>query len=525
MKGSQMKEVVPAVSVVLVGIVLTGLILYTSPLITFGDISGCPSGTVRQATAGDVAQFKTIDGSANTSVSVGTCLTQDDISTLGLSNGTAQAIQDLSQNFICPGKQAGYNANIQAASLKEQYVYFSAGQASVNPKFIVCVDKFLNAAKQAGLNPCLTAALRTATAQQASCTDPRNSIVCGKGDCGNLTRINACPHVKGIAVDVNPQPNTASNIDRMHTMAGAYGVGYTVATDLPHIQPTSLVCNGGGTIPPPITEPQVAAGQQPAPQQIASMSTGQTYNQDTICVLSTDPPSSITIPAGTPYPSSCLNGNAPSSVPQGQQAQAQSNGGTQVASNQTTPSSIPGTVSSSQVFPTTTPTPLQATIQTPTLVTNLLTPSSTAALLAALANPQYSTTSTTTPVILVLNPALATNVAQLQAGSVPGVTYAQIPTASVSQTSNGSNPSPAYQTTGTGIIPGTHVPSGSDTFASNSLNTSGGQDSFSQAPQVVAGNASSILNSLKVQLITALSFLSTYTQPFQGNIPSQQEVD
>jgi hypothetical protein len=123
----------------------------------------------------------------------------------------------------------------------------------------------------------------------------------------------------------------------------------------------------------------------------------------------------------------------------------------------------------------------------------------------------------------MLNPALATNVSQLQPSAISGVTYAQIPNTPGTQ---GQNSSPAYQTTGTGIIPGTHVPTtGSDTFASNSLNTSGGQDSFSQAPQVVASNASSILNALKAQLLAALAFLSTYTQPFQGNIPSQQEVD
>ena len=333
-----MRKILPACCIVAVAMALAALIFYVSPLIANGQVAGCPAGTVRQATTGDVAQFKILDGSAETAITVGTCLTQSDISRLGISGGAAQAIQDLSQNFICPGYQAGYNSSVSATTLKNNYVYFSANGSAIDPKFIVCVDTFLKAAKAKGYNPCLTAALRTPLAQQASCQDPTNTIVCGLSSKCNLQTItNTCPHVKGIAVDAKPQPTNAANYAAMHALAAQYGLGYPVAGDLPHIQPVSANCMGGTTSPGPQTTPPTTTPPSTTPPTTtpgtgspATATPGQVLGQDTYCMISTNPVITVPVPAGTPFPSNCYNGGA-GSVPT--QTQAYCSGNTVIYQN------------------------------------------------------------------------------------------------------------------------------------------------------------------------------------------------
>jgi len=178
--------------------------------------------------------------------------------------------------------------------------------------------------------------------------------------------------------------------------------------------------------------------------------------------------------------------------------------GPQTAS--TVPASAPGTISPSDIFPTATTSPV--TIQTPTLVVNLLTPSSTADILNALAHPNGATTSTTTTDGIALNPALSTSILVLQASHIPGVTVAQV----------SSNYSPSVATETTGTIAGTRPVSGADTFIYSDVNA---QDTFTQSPALITSDSNNVLDSLKVQLIAALGVLAVYAQPFQGNIPSQ----
>ncbi len=609
---------------------ISSVILFFEPLITRGDsVSGCPAGTVRTATASDVTQFLTVTGRT---ITEGTCLTQSDVSQLDLNGTASQAIQDLSQNFICPGRQPGYNASVSAAVLKENYVYFSANGVAINSKFIVCVDNFLKAAKQAGYNPCLTAALRTAAGQVASCLDPSNSIVCGKGDCNDSARINACPHVKGIAVDVNPQPNTSQNVAAMHAMASKYGVGYTVPGDLPHIQPVSAACNGSGSTEPisnaaaplqKIAQTLGLATQQCqagytlvngtcTPQYSYSYTSpsnsapaaGQVVNQDTLCVISTNPPMVETITAGSVYPAGCINTGAQTSAtcntqtycsgntvmnessscsvtagqtcPYGcsngacsqQTSQSTNSGSTGTSGSGSTGTSgstgstntgTSGTTATTNTGSTGTTgttgtantgsTQTTSSITSPTLVPNLLTPSSTAEILRELANPSSSntaaTTSTTTPIIL--NSSVANNISQMQPASPAGVTYAQPASAYFNTQNSQQNNQAGGGTTPTGGgysgTAGTgYADSSSSASATSAVGPAGTNislthptvDTFTDSPQSeTTGTVSSfeaastfnsslaVLNVLKTEVLGALNFLSTYAKPFGGNIPSQ----
>ena len=182
---------------------------------------------------------------------------------------------------------------------------------------------------------------------------------------------------------------------------------------------------------------------------IATPVPGQVVSQDTPCITSTTPLVVQTIPAGSVYPYGCYSTSQPTNSAQlycsgnsvvsnsygypvtvqtcqygcsngacmQQQAQQQSSS----ASNQ----GSSGTAVTNQT-PGTSGTTNSSTVNSPNIVTNLLTPSSTVSILQALANPQRATSSaTTTPI--VLNPAVANSIAQLQAGAPPGVTYA-VPT-------------------------------------------------------------------------------------------------
>jgi hypothetical protein len=195
-----------------------------------------------------------------------------------------------------------------------------------------------------------------------------------------------------------------------------------------------------------------------------------------------------------------------------------------------------------------------STVTSPTIVSNLLTPSSTTAILQALANTQNSKTSaTTTPI--VLNSAVANNIAQLQANAPSGVTYAEPTSAyfpsstsgqqsgsapSTDQNSGGPNdavgitttPGTGYDMTNgtdtsTGVSPAssdiasTQAPGGADTFTpSDSGTNSNTQGSYDAASTFNTGPLA-VLAALRADVISAINFLSVYIQPFGGSVPSQ----
>jgi hypothetical protein len=196
-----------------------------------------------------------------------------------------------------------------------------------------------------------------------------------------------------------------------------------------------------------------------------------------------------------------------------------------------------------------------STVTSPNLVTNLLTPSSTAAILQALANPQSATSkATTTPI--VLNSAVANSIAQLQANAPPGVTYAE-PTSvyfpengntgatpTTGQNNGGPNDTIGITTTpGVGYdmtdgsetstgtpsasngIAGAPVQNGVETFApSDSAENPNTQASYEAASTFNSGPLSA-LAILKAEVISAINFLQVYIQPFGGNVPSQMVGD
>jgi hypothetical protein len=374
-----------------------------------------------------------------------------------------------------------------------------------------------------------------------------------------------------------PQDNSSGN-------AGKSNIGTN--GDCPHLELKSS-CNAGtpgastgasgrytSTPAQSFSTPQSDISSSPG---VGSMTPGQTYGQDTTCLLSTDPIYTVSIPAGTPFPSNCLNNGHSSSATgiqascsgntiiynasgnatigqtcpygcqngmcmqsQQNQQQGQQQGQQYAAANPTPSASSPTTngqtaVSSgvqSALQTNTTP-----TLSTPSLIPNLLTPSSTLSILNALANPQQVVTIHATPTPIILNPD-AQKISQLQAGAPPGVTYA-LPASSYfsngnqtgQTTSAGANT--ITTTAGTGYdtatstdtrvlaIAGTRTPTGADTFTSSNLSSQGTQGSPSQQVSTFPGNTTSILETLKLDLQGVLNFLATYGRPFGGVVPSQ----
>jgi hypothetical protein len=180
--------------------------------------------------------------------------------------------------------------------------------------------------------------------------------------------------------------------------------------------------------------------------------------------------------------------------------------------------------------------------------------SSTAAILQALANPQIPTTTPATTTPIVLNSAVADNIAQLQANAPLGVTYAEPASAYFPSNGNGqlagSAPAQSGTTGGAGnaitTTPGTGYdmagaapapnaagpiasditsPSGVDTFTSSDAGSNqSSQDPFDAASTFNSGPLS-ILAALKAEVLGAINFLAVYTEPFGGNVPSQMNSE
>ena len=246
-----------------------------------------------------------------------------------------------------------------------------------------------------------------------------------------------------------------------------------------------------------------------------------------------------------------VNGLCNQTPQQAQQQQTQPTP-TQSTTPATPPSTAATTPASTQTL---SPSNTQSTdgvttssITSPTLVPNLGT--STIAQIQAFANPSptnaiTTTAATETPITLS---GAAQDITQLQPTSSPSVTYAQSPsslsqngqpgsnsgagTNGITTTSgtgydtaggtNGgnSNSGPAYAT---GDIASTQPAPGTNTFASGNLSNSPAAPSY-LAPSTFS-SALAILGVLKNEVLGALQFLSTYTKPFGGIVPSQQQSE
>lgn len=139
--------------------------------------------------------------------------------------GTFESDIDFLKQRMCGtytyGIPAGFNEKdtdpAQWRTIKNNYVYFAAGDTSMNPGSIKCFRQFFELAEQKGFKPCISAALRTPAHQRASCMDPANTVVCGRrGDastCPNdLLAYTSCPHVNGYSMDINDQGGQLSNL-------------------------------------------------------------------------------------------------------------------------------------------------------------------------------------------------------------------------------------------------------------------------------------------------------------------------
>ncbi|MBI5004145.1 hypothetical protein HZC00_03555 [Candidatus Kaiserbacteria bacterium] len=289
-------------------------ILYTTP--AHADITGCPAGTVRKATTEDVSNFQKLNGS---NIPLSTCLSQTLLDQLGLNNtGALQSQQELA-GFVCPGYKVGYDSTLSAATLKQTNVYFTSPNQGMDPKFLVCAAKFLNAAKAQGLNPCITAALRTVAHQRASCLDTSNTVVCGRKN--QCTNFSSCPHVGGIALDIKSQSGRQTELQRL---ASNMNLIFTLpTTDAVHMQPQSS-CRGAGSATTPTQSP---SSTTPGSQQPSTTGTPRSPAQDPdIADPSTENPF---YPVGGScqigyvlYNGQCIPSNSPLTCPLGSTATA-----------------------------------------------------------------------------------------------------------------------------------------------------------------------------------------------------------
>ncbi len=499
----------------------------------------------------------------------------------------------------------------------------SGAQNGINPILACRVAQFLQYAKSQGHPLLITSGFRTAQQQTAACEN-----ICHAASCpGTCAPAGTSCHQYGLAVDVS---GTATDLAwaRSYLGVGAPAAGastYRVffpiksGSDIFHLQcvenpvagcnASTVGCGGGnfqitgagpaggGAATNPLQGLAQLLGLNNGQQcqagytmvngtctlsSLAGPQPGQIVSQNTVCVISTNPPITQIIPAGSIYPAGCINtqttnstqpycsGNTIVSNSTGipitvqtcqygcsngacmqQQAQQPSSASNQGTSGTTAANQTSGTSGSTNA----------STVTSPNLVTSLLTPSSTIAILSALANPQNATTSaTTTPI--VLNSAVANSIAQLQAVAPPGVTYA-IPTSayfppngngqqtqtgttpSQTQNNNGATdngsgitttPGTGYDMTngsdaGTGASPATSgiastpVQSGVETFPPTDSGTNANTQGSYEAASTFNSGPLSALAVLKAEVISAINFLQVYIQPFGGNVPSQMVGD
>lgn len=231
------------ISLLFLGIAAT---LAISPELTIAIVQ--PAGTVRQASQEEAAKLNAITG--NTAFQEGTWLRQEEIDKLP----AAGAIKYL-EGKVCSRYQVGYDASIPPAQLKETHVYFVAPRAGMDPKFLNCLQRFMEAARGT-LNICISSALRTAAHQQASADDPANKVVCGRS--GPVT---GCPHVRGIAIDIN---ELGGRYAEAHQLARSMGLRVPLpVADKWHIE-SGGACGTPDFSNPVSLPPSLPPGQTPS---------------------------------------------------------------------------------------------------------------------------------------------------------------------------------------------------------------------------------------------------------------------
>ncbi len=237
----------------------------------------CPPGG-REATAADIAVMGPIVR--------GRCIDPSTIAKLK-PDETYAAIQYLSTK-MCDGKQFGFPPGFNEKSIdpkewykiKEGYVYFNYttqtdGRSGTNPGVLRCFANFFQEAEKKGYQPCINAGLRSPAHQRASCLDTSNSVVCGR-QVSCTTDLNwyaVCPHVKGLAFDINDKscgkascPRTYQLLDaaREAKLFSKVGAG---ASDPWHVE-ASGCATGGLDTPAPFptapTSPTPPASTRPA---------------------------------------------------------------------------------------------------------------------------------------------------------------------------------------------------------------------------------------------------------------------
>ncbi|MFZ2555358.1 MAG: hypothetical protein WAZ27_03180 [Minisyncoccia bacterium] len=218
-----------------------------------------PSTTLAQTCTGSrrPIQAGDIERAAKLGITIPPDTTCVDKNILGeaLDSGAEEAIEFL-KTRICPGLQYGIPANFNQNDTSPQnwtpirngYVYFTGGGASMNPGAMKCFKQFFEAAEQRGLQPCIRAALRSPAHQRSSCTDPGNSTVCGRSGRGtggasscstNLGSYMSCPHVNGLALDVNDKGGRLTPLLAFARSTGLFSKVGAGAADPWHIEAAS----------------------------------------------------------------------------------------------------------------------------------------------------------------------------------------------------------------------------------------------------------------------------------------------
>jgi len=201
------------------------------------------------------------------------------------------------------------------------------GITSLNPTFAVNLDNMLKAGDAAGYHMMINSAFRSVAGEQ--CANPH-------GFGGNYS---LSMHTKGLAADLQfpNDPNSRGGCDVGENSAAYLWVQQNDSTyhlgpydqlhghvnnECNHVEAISGSTSGGigpgggatsntgmpqsTTAPAPYTTPGLGSTQAPVP--------GQIMNQDYYCMISANPIVTVSVPAGTPFPSGCLNGAQSSSI-------------------------------------------------------------------------------------------------------------------------------------------------------------------------------------------------------------------
>jgi hypothetical protein len=182
-----------------------------------------------------------------------------------LDANTEQDIAYLSKK-TCPGFVYGFPAGFSQADtspenwdpIRNGHVYFTGGGTSMNPGALKCFREFFEAAEQRGLQPCIRAALRSPAHQRSSCRAPENSVVCGRSGRGtggasscssNLSSYLNCPHVNGLAFDVDDKGGRLSSLLGLARSSGKFSKVGAGAADPWHIEAAGCAAGGFNTNP------------------------------------------------------------------------------------------------------------------------------------------------------------------------------------------------------------------------------------------------------------------------------------